>query len=90
MAEVTIRFRHNPSTGKRDLVISYESEEDMLAHEHERDHRALVESLLGVPLTDDMGDIVVERISKERETQGTPSREEPMPERGKLAERGGR
>jgi hypothetical protein len=64
MAEVTIRFRSNPRTGKRELVVSYTSDEDALAHEHERDHRALVEKLLGVPITEDMGDIVVERVDK--------------------------
>jgi hypothetical protein len=64
MAEVTIRFRSNPRTGKRELVVSYTSDEDALAHEHERDHRALVERLLGVPVTEDMGDIVVERVDK--------------------------
>ena len=65
MAEVTIRFRHNAKTGKRELVIAYESDDDALAHEHERDHRALVEALLGVPVTADMGDIVVERVAKQ-------------------------
>ena len=55
MADITIRFRHNRRTGKRELVISYESEEDRLQHEHERDHRAVVEKLLGMPLPDDVG-----------------------------------
>lgn len=61
MADVTIRFRHNPRTGKRDLVISYESDQDALPHEHERDHRALVEQLIGQKLGDDVGEITVER-----------------------------
>ncbi len=52
MAEVTIRFRHNPATGKRELIIGYESDSDALPHEHEKDHRALAEKLLGVPLGD--------------------------------------
>lgn len=60
MAELTIRFRHNSKTGKRELVISYESDSDALAHE--RDHRAMVERLLGVPLGDD--EIVVERVEE--------------------------
>jgi hypothetical protein len=69
MAEVTIRFRNNAKTGKRELVITYESESDALQHEHERDHRKLVESVLGVPVTEEMGDIVVERIVKKGEAR---------------------
>ena len=48
MAEVTIRLRHNPRTGEREVVIHYESESDLLPHEHERDHRALAEALVRV------------------------------------------
>ncbi len=66
MAEVTIRFRFNRKTGQKDIVISYESEEDALPHEHERDHRALAEQLLGRRLDDDVGDIVVERVTKQQ------------------------
>ncbi len=52
MAEVTIRLRHNPKTGERELVVDYESEDDALPFEHERDHRELVEAVIGRPLTD--------------------------------------
>jgi hypothetical protein len=62
MAEVTLRLRYNPKTGQRELVIAYESDTDALPHEHERDHRAAAEALLGVPLDD--ANIVVERVSK--------------------------
>jgi hypothetical protein len=60
MAEITIRFRHNKTTGKRELVIHLESDDDVLGHEHERDHRRLVEQLLGAPIDEDTG-IVIER-----------------------------
>jgi hypothetical protein len=50
MAEITIKLRHNPKTGERELIIGYESEGDALPFEHEREHRALVEALLGRPL----------------------------------------
>ena len=63
MAEVTIKFRHDPKSGKRELVIHYESESDALPHEHERDHRALAEALIGQPLGDDV-DVHVERTTK--------------------------
>jgi hypothetical protein len=65
MAEVTIKFRYNPATGKRELIIGYESDDDALPHEHERDHRALAEKLLGQKLGDDVGEIVVERVRKD-------------------------
>lgn len=65
MADVTIRFRHNPTTGKRELVINYESDDDSLPHEHERDHRALVEKVLGRSLTDE-DKVIIERVSKEK------------------------
>ncbi len=63
MAEVTIRFRHNPATGKRELIIGYESDSDALPHEHEKDHRALAEKLLGVPLGPDVEGVHVERAA---------------------------
>lgn len=64
MAEVTIRFRFNPKTGKKELIIGYESDDDALPHEHERDHRALAERLLGQPLGSDVGEVRVERVGK--------------------------
>ncbi|MBM4282317.1 MAG: hypothetical protein FJ137_16700 [Deltaproteobacteria bacterium] len=60
MAELTIRFRHDKATGKRELVIHLESDDDVLGHEHERDHRRLVEQLIGQQLDDDVA-IVVQR-----------------------------
>jgi hypothetical protein len=73
MAEVTIRFRHNPNTGKREFIIGYESDSDALPHEHEKDHRAMVEQILGMPLGDD-DEVTVERISK-GEAQLSPEEE---------------
>ena len=66
MAEVTIRLRHNPRTGEREVVIHYESDSDLLPHEHERDHRALAEQLLGQPLGELLGGMVVDRVIVER------------------------
>jgi hypothetical protein len=63
VSDITIRFRYNPKTGKRQMVVHYESEEDLLPHEHERDHRAMVEALLGRPIGQDE-EIVVERVEK--------------------------
>ena len=63
MAEITIRFRHNRTTGRRELVIHLESDSDVMQHEHEGDHRRLVEQLIGQKLSDDT-DVVVERVEK--------------------------
>lgn len=63
MAEITLRLRHDPKSGRRELVIHYESDDDALAHEHEQDHRALVEDLLGVPVGAIADTVVVERLS---------------------------
>jgi len=79
MAEVTIRLRHNARTGERELVIHYESESDALPHEHERDHRAWAEALLGRPLGEIVGGsidrVIVERAPVAGQTeQETPER----------------
>jgi hypothetical protein len=64
MAEVTLTLRFNRTTGQREIVVGYEGESDALPHEHERDHRALVESLLGKALGDDTA-VVVRRVRKD-------------------------
>jgi len=86
MAEVTIRFRFNRKTGQKEMVISYESEEDALPHEHERDHRALAEQLLGRKLDDDVGDIIVERVTKKQ--PGAEEHQEQLGERKAQKEKG--
>ncbi len=67
MAEMTIRLVSNPSTGKRDIFIDYESEDDALPHEHEQDHHDIVEQLLGQGILDpdDVGQIKVGRVRPE-------------------------
>ena len=42
MAEMTIRLRIDPNTGKKDIIISLHSDADALPYEHEQQHRALV------------------------------------------------
>ena len=63
MAEITIRLRYNLQTGRKDLFIDYHSDDDALPIEHEQDHRAVVESLLGrgVLKPDELGEVVVRR-----------------------------
>jgi hypothetical protein len=63
MAEMTIRLRVNPETGKKDIVINLRSDEDALPQEHEQQHRQLVDKLIegGVLGAGEAGDVVVER-----------------------------
>lgn len=87
MAEVTIRLRHNARTGERELVIHYESESDALPHEHERDHRAWAESLLGRPLGELVGGsvdrVIVERAPRAGETPEQEAARTPAAERNR-------
>ena len=65
MADIKIRLIYNLDTGKKDLYIDYESEDDALPIEHEQGHRDLIAQILGTAgLTEDeIGDITVERVS---------------------------
>lgn len=76
MGEITLRFRHDPRTGKKELVVHLESDSDVLSFEHEADHRRLVESLIGQKVDDDTT-VVVERIDKAG--QPVPSTSTPTP-----------
>jgi len=93
MAEVTIRLRHNPKTGEREVLIHYESEDDALPHEHERDHRKLAEELLGRPLDEVIGAASVDRVIVRRTRAGAEVVEEiaeaeAVPERAAERNRG--
>jgi hypothetical protein len=41
MAELVLRLRVDPATGRRELVIDYASDADALPMEHEEEHRRL-------------------------------------------------
>lgn len=63
MGQIEIRFRMNLKTGKKDILIDFESDEDAMRHEHERDHRRVIERLVGqgVLQADEAGEVVVQR-----------------------------
>lgn len=63
MAEMTIRLRTDPATGKKDIIIDLRSDYDALPHEHEQRHRALVQRLIegGLIKAEELGQVVVER-----------------------------
>ena len=64
MGEIRIRFRMNLETGKRDIVVEYDSDEDQLRHEHEQKHRDIVKKLVGEGVlgADEVGEVTVERV----------------------------
>lgn len=68
MAEVTIRLRIDPASGKKDIIITMRSDEDALPHEHEQQHRAVVDKLIngGIVKASELGQIIVEREDKEK------------------------
>ena len=68
MAEMTIRLQIDPNTGKKDIIVSLRSEADALPHEHEEQHRRLVEKLIeeGFVKAADLGKVVVERAEEDQ------------------------
>jgi hypothetical protein len=46
MAELVLRLRVDPVTGRRELVIDYASDADALPMEHEEEHRRLAGRVL--------------------------------------------
>lgn len=81
MAQIEIRFRMNMATGKKDIFIDFESDEDTMRHEHEKRHKQVIEKLIhqGVLAEDEVGEIIVTRqapgqpVEQKRETP--PERE---------------
>jgi hypothetical protein len=73
MAEITIRLRKDPETGKHDILIDMESDADALPHEHEEQHRLAVEKIIG---KHNVGKVIIER-----ETEKTPAAPQETPPR---------
>lgn len=63
MASLILRLQIDPATGKKDILIKYESDADALPMEHEEEHRRLVDKLIegGALKASEVGRIVVER-----------------------------
>jgi len=80
MAEMTIRLRCDPATGKKDIIVSLRSDEDTLPHEHEQMHQRLVDKLIhgGLLKPAEVGQVIVERESVEGE-EITPAEQPPSP-----------
>lgn len=82
MAEIQIRFRMNLKTGKKDILIDYEGDEDAMRHEHERDHKRIVQQLIGKGLIaeEEVGEVQVRREAPGQAAQ--ERREEPPRQEG--------
>lgn len=76
MAELTIRLRRDPETGKHDIIIDMKSDEDALPHEHEQMHRELVEKVIG---KENVGKVIIEREAEKAPVAAKP--EQTPPER---------
>ncbi len=63
MAEMTIRLQIDPVTNKKNIIVSLSSDADALPHEHEQQHRVLVEKLIqgGLLKASELGQIIIER-----------------------------
>lgn len=87
MPEMTIRLRCDPTTGKKDIVISLSADADSLPHEHEQMHQQLVDKLIhgGILKASEVGKIVVEREEEEGES-GPPVSSPQETERRSVAE----
>ena len=73
MAEMTITLQTDPATGKKNILVDLRSDEDSLPHEHEQQHRQLVEKLIegGVVSASEVGQVVINR------EEGAPVSEAP-------------
>ncbi|MEZ6140645.1 MAG: hypothetical protein R3B84_08745 [Zavarzinella sp.] len=72
MAEITIRLRQDPETGKHDILIDLRSDDDALPHEHEQQHREVVEKLLG---KENVGKVIIERQAERTALPENPQTE---------------
>lgn len=84
MAELNIKLIFNTLTGKKDILIDYESDKDALPIEHEMDHKMLIEKLLGKGILEanEVGEVIVSRDSEMRQ----PAQEEELND-GEMEER---
>ena len=84
MGEINIRFKFDTTTGKKEIVIEYESDSDAMPVEHEQRHRRIVEQLVGqgVLKPDEAAGVKVERVrpqgTGDSKNPSTPSGQEPV------------
>ncbi len=84
MAELTIRLVVDPQSGKKNVIIGYESDAAGLPMEHEEDHRKLAMAVLagaGVP-PEEIGELIIERegadVGADEKTSSSESEAQPQ------------
>ena len=87
MAEMTIRLQTDPQTGKKNIVVSMHSDEDALPHEHEHQHRNLVDKLIegGLVGADEVGEVIIDRVSEAEQPASEPQSSNEQTQRDPLA-----
>lgn len=86
MAKARITFEHNAETGKRDIHIDYESDPSSMPHEHEDEHRKIVNKIIDVKSLKDENGVEVDR--NQPVVKGETGDDE-VAERARLQERAG-
>lgn len=71
MGDITIQLRANRVTGDREVVVSYDSDEDQTTLEHERRHREIVEQLVldGIVSRDQAGTVRFEPTAPQADAE---------------------
>lgn len=81
MAELNIHLQIDPETGKKNLIIEYDADPDMLPLEHEDEHRRLVNEIVegGLVKAEELGKVIVKRdgtvVQVEAEAEQADERE---------------
>ena len=85
MAEILLRLRVDPETGRKTVLVDYASDADALPMEHEEAHRAIVDKLIAAgALTEEERDSIV--IERETAPGAKVEEQEAEPQRGTVAE----
>lgn len=78
MAELVLRLRTDPATGRREVVVDYHSDSDALPIEHEDEHRRLAGKVVEGGLQS--GQVEVSREQEAPVTGGPVAGEQPVAE----------
>lgn len=76
MAELVLRLRVDPATGRREVVVDYHSDSDALPIEHEDEHRRLAGKVVEGGLNS--GRVEVTREEEAPVTGGPVAGEQPI------------